>query len=59
MFASDVTPAIITVGVAGMDGCQQGVYHPNAMAFAGIASLVQTIGAGPVGASLPMVQGAS
>jgi len=66
MFVSNVTPAIIIAGVAGF-----GFGAPNAdipaliyliqmaMLFAGVATLIQTIGIGPVGAKLPIVQGTS
>jgi len=66
MFASNVTPAIIIAGVAGF-----GFGSPNvdiaavnymvqmSILFAGIATLFQTIGFGPVGARLPIVQGTS
>ena len=66
MFASNVTPAIIVAGAAGF-----GFGSPNAdipaisymiqmsILFAGIATLIQTIGMGPVGARLPIVQGTS
>ncbi|MGI9401660.1 MAG: uracil-xanthine permease family protein, partial [Rhizobiaceae bacterium] len=66
MFVSNVTPAIIIAGVAGF-----GFGSPNAdipaliymiqmsMLFAGIATLIQTIGIGPIGAKLPIVQGTS
>jgi NCS2 family nucleobase:cation symporter-2 len=66
MFVSNVTPAIIIAGVAGF-----GFGAPNAdipaliyliqmaMLFAGVATLIQTIGLGPVGSKLPIVQGTS
>ncbi len=66
MFASNVTPAIIVAGAAGF-----GFGSPNAdiptlnymiqmsILFAGIATLIQTIGIGPIGARLPIVQGTS
>ncbi|NKB28181.1 MAG: purine permease [Rhodobacteraceae bacterium] len=64
MFVSNVTPAIIIAGVAGF-----GFGSPDvgtliymiqmSMFFAGIATLIQTIGIGPVGAKLPIVQGTS
>lgn len=64
MFVSNVTPAIIIAGVAGF-----GFGSPDvgsliymiqmAMLFAGVATLIQTIGIGPVGAKLPIVQGTS
>ncbi len=68
MFASNVTPAIIVAGAAGFGfGSDQGALgFPDmrymiqmSMLFAGIATLFQTIGMGPVGARLPIVQGTS
>ncbi len=64
MFVSNVTPAIIIAFAAGY-----GFGSPDAftliymiqmsMLFAGLATLIQTIGMGPVGARLPIVQGTS
>lgn len=66
MFIANVTPAIILAGAAGF-----GFGSPNAdiptltymiqmsMLFAGVATLIQTITLGPVGAKLPIVQGTS
>ena len=68
MFVSNVTPAIIIAGAAGFgfgsDAGAQGFPDMTyliqmAMLFAGIATLFQTIGFGPVGARLPIVQGTS
>jgi xanthine permease len=68
MFASNVTPAIIISGAAGIGfGSDQGALgFPDmtyliqmSMLFAGIATLIQTMGMGPVGARLPIVQGTS
>ena len=68
MFVSNVTPAIIIAGAAGIGyGSDQGSLGFPAMTymiqmsmfFAGIATLIQTIGFGPVGARLPIVQGTS
>lgn len=66
MFVSNVTPAIIIAGVAGFGFGAPGADIPTliyliqmAMMFAGIATLIQTIGLGPVGARLPIVQGTS
>lgn len=65
MFVSNVTPAIIIAGAAKItfgDGAdpETVVYLIQmAMMFAGIATLIQTIGIGPVGARLPIVQGTS
>jgi len=68
MFVSNVTPAIIVAGAAGIGfGSDQGALgFPDltymiqmSMLFAGVATLLQTIGMGPVGARLPIVQGTS
>jgi xanthine permease len=64
MFISNVTPAIIIAGVAGFGFGTDGVFNliymiQMSMVFAGIATLIQTIGAGPIGARLPIVQGTS
>ena len=61
MFASNVTPAIIVAGAAGLGfGSPEQIYLIQmAMLFAGIATLFQTIGIGPVGARLPIMQGTS
>ncbi|PZU59630.1 MAG: uracil permease [Sphingobium sp.] len=64
MFVSNLTPAIIVAGAAGFGF---GSSDPTAMIymiqmsmlFAGIATLLQTVGFGPVGARLPIVQGTS
>jgi len=66
MFASNITPAIIIAGAAGFGFGAPGADIPSliymiqmAMFFAGFATLIQTIGMGPVGAKLPVVQGTS
>ncbi len=66
MFASNVTPAIIVAGAAGFGFGSNSPDFPNliymiqmSMLFAGIATLFQTVGMGPVGARLPIVQGTS
>ena len=61
MFASTVTPSIIVAGAAGLQfgGTEQVYLIQMAMLFAGIATLFQTIGFGPVGARLPIMQGTS
>jgi len=66
MFIANVTPAIILAGAAGFGF---GSNSPNSseliymiqmsMFFAGVATVFQTIGFGPVGARLPVVQGTS
>ena len=66
MFASNVTPAIIVAGAAGFGFGSNSPDFPSliymiqmSMFFAGIATLFQTVGMGPVGAKLPIVQGTS
>ena len=61
MFASNVTPSIIVAGAAGFAfGGEDMTYLVQmAMLFAGIATLFQTVGMGPVGARLPIMQGTS
>ena len=66
MFISNVTPAIIIAGAAGFGFGSNSPEFPNliymiqmSMLFAGAATLLQTIGFGPVGARLPIVQGTS
>lgn len=64
MFVSNLTPPIIIAGAAGFGF---GSPDPSAliymiqmsMLFAGVATLLQTVGVGPVGARLPLVQGTS
>ncbi len=66
MFVSNVTPAIIVAGAAGFGFGSENADIPTliymiqmSILFAGIATLFQTIGIGPVGAKLPIVQGTS
>lgn len=64
MFVSNVTPAIIIAGVAGFGFGKPDVGNliymiQMAMLFAGVATLIQTISIGPIGAKLPIVQGTS
>ncbi len=66
MFVSNVTPAIIVAGAAGFGFGSNSPDFPHmiymmqmAMFFAGVATLIQTVGMGPIGARLPIVQGTS
>ncbi|MEO3416368.1 nucleobase:cation symporter-2 family protein [Roseovarius sp. CAU 1744] len=66
MFVSNVTPAIIVAGAAGFGFGSNSPDFPEllyliqmSMLFAGVATLLQTITLGPVGAALPIVQGTS
>lgn len=66
MFIANVTPAIIIAGAAGFGFGSNSPDFPNmiymmqmCMLLAGVTTLLQTIGAGPIGARLPIVQGTS
>lgn len=64
MFIGNITPAIIVAGAAGFgygseDPSELIYLIQMAMLFAGITTLFQTIGVGPIGARLPIVQGTS
>lgn len=64
MFISNVTPAIIIAGAAGFgfgspDTSDMIYMIQMCMFFAGIATLIQTVSLGPIGAKLPIVQGTS
>ena len=64
MFVSNLTPAIIVAGAAGFgygsDDPSELIYMIQmSMLLAGVTTLIQTIGFGPVGARLPIVQGTS
>ena len=66
MFVSNVTPAIIVAGAAGFGFGSNSPDFPQllymiqmSMLFAGVATLLQTVTLGPVGAALPIVQGTS
>ena len=61
MFASNITPAIIIAGAAGyaFGGAEMLYMIQMSMVFAGVATLMQTIGFSKVGARLPIMQGTS
>lgn len=64
MFVSNITPAIIIAGAVGFgfgspDTTDMIYMIQMSMFFAGIATLIQTVSIGPVGARLPIVQGTS
>ena len=66
MFVSNVTPAIIICGAAGFGFGSNSPDFPQmiymiqmSMFFAGVATLLQTVTLGPIGAGLPIVQGTS
>lgn len=64
MFVSNITPAIIIAGAVGFgfgspDPSDMIYMIQMSMLFAGLATLLQTITLGPIGAKLPIVQGTS
>ena len=64
MFVSNITPAIIIAGAVGFgfgspDTSDMIYMIQMSMLFAGIATLIQTVTIGPIGARLPIVQGTS
>jgi xanthine permease len=59
MFAGNVTVPIIIAGAAGLAGGDKVFLIQMAMLVAGLATMLQTIGAGPIGAKLPIMQGTS
>ena len=59
MFAGNVTVPFIVAGAAGLAGGDKVFLIQIAMLVAGIATMLQTIGAGPIGSRLPVMQGTS
>lgn len=59
MFVGNVTVPLIIAGAIGLPTDQTAFLVQMAMLVAGAATLVQTIGIGPIGARLPIVMGTS
>ena len=64
MFVSNVTPIIIITGIATLNGSAisgeiKTQLIQNAMFIAGVATLIQIFGIGPIGSRLPIVMGIS
>ncbi len=61
LVSKKTTPLFLGAGGAGrpFGGTEQIYLIQMAMLFAGVATLFQTIGVGPVGARLPIMQGTS
>jgi len=57
MFASNLTPAVLIAGVIGASTGQAAALVQAALLCAGLATLLQTIGVGPVGSRLPLMMG--
>ncbi len=59
MFVGNITVPIIIAGLIGVTPEEKVFLIQVAIFIAGVATLIQTIGVGPVGARLPIVQGTS
>ncbi|WP_303853751.1 uracil-xanthine permease family protein [Salinicola salarius] len=59
MFVSNAAVPLIIAGAAGLSGADTVFLVQMAMFVAGIATLIQTLGIGPLGARLPIVMGTS
>lgn len=59
MFAGNITVPIIIAGVVGATPEEKVFLIQVALFIAGVATLIQTVGVGPVGARLPVMQGTS
>ncbi len=61
MFAGNLTPIIIIAGMCGISSgsALQITIIQNAMIIAGVVTLIQVLGMGPVGGKLPIVMGTS
>ncbi|MHB0775151.1 uracil-xanthine permease family protein [Halomonas sp. WWR20] len=59
MFVSNAAVPLIIAGAVGLSGSDTTFLVQMAMFVAGVATLVQTLGVGPVGARLPIVMGTS
>ena len=59
MFAGNVTVPLIVAGIIGSDAAEKAFLIQAAIFVGGVATLVQTVGIGPLGARLPIVMGTS
>ncbi|SFP69303.1 nucleobase:cation symporter-2, NCS2 family [Geodermatophilus dictyosporus] len=57
MFTSNLTPAILLAGVIGATTGEATLLVQAALLCAGLATLLQTVGIGPVGSRLPLMMG--
>ena len=57
MFTSNLTPAILLAGVIGATTGEAVLLVQAALLCAGLATLLQTVGIGPVGSRLPLMMG--
>ena len=59
MFAGNVTVPLLVVGIAGLSGQDGAFLIQCALLMAGVVTLLQVVGIGPVGSRLPVVMGTS
>ncbi|MBM7806676.1 NCS2 family nucleobase:cation symporter-2 [Geodermatophilus bullaregiensis] len=57
MFTSNLTPAVLLAGVIGATTGEATLLVQAALLCAGLATLLQTVGIGPVGSRLPLMMG--
>src|SRR3954453_14605033 len=59
MYGGVIAPPLIVGGAAGLSGSDLALVVPAGLFISGLATLLQTLGLGPFGAKLPIVQGIS
>ncbi len=59
MFSGNVTVPLLVVGIAGLSSAEGTLLIQCALLMAGVVTLLQVVGLGPVGARLPVVMGTS
>jgi len=59
MYGGVIAPPLIVGGAAGLSAAEMGLLVTSGLFVAGLATLLQTLGIGPFGSRLPIVQGVS
>src|SRR6476660_6810651 len=59
MYGGVIAPPLIVGGAAGLSAAEIGLLVTAALFVSGLATLLQTLGIGPFGSRLPIVQGVS
>ncbi|MGA8208869.1 MAG: nucleobase:cation symporter-2 family protein [Nocardioidaceae bacterium] len=59
MYGGVIAPPLIVGGAAGLSGTDMGLLVTAGLFLSGLATMLQTLGLGPLGARLPIVQGIS
>ncbi|MGF6880591.1 xanthine permease [Nocardia sp. GAS34] len=59
MYGGVIAPPLIVGGAAGLSAAEMGLLVTAGLFVAGLATLLQTLGVGPFGSRLPIVQGVS